>query len=122
MTTIPSEQHTDTVLTTVLSFLNALNREDFDSASNYVNDDLQFIGVLGSRDGATAYLSDMRQLKIKYVIKKSFSDGQDVCVLCDFQMTGRSVFGSGWYQLMNGRISSIRVVFDPRPLLEKPGK
>ena len=107
---------------TVLSFIQALNEEDFTTARKHVNEDLQFIGVLGTRDGAAAYFNDMEKMKLKYDIKKSFSDGDDVCVFYDFTAAGITTFGCGWYHLVNGKISWFKVIFDPRPILENAGK
>ena len=108
----------DQAKTTVLSFIEAMNDEDFDKAREYVSDDLQFIGVLGTRNGAAAYFEDMKKMKFKYDIKKAFADGDDVCLLYDIDMGKATIFTCGWYQLAGGKISTFRVVFDPRPVLE----
>jgi len=104
--------------TTVLAFIEAMNREDFDKAREYVNEDLDFIGVLGTRHGAGAYFEDMKKMKFKYDIKKAFADGNDVCLLYDIDMGKTTIFTCGWYQLAGGKINTLRVVFDPRPVLE----
>ena len=106
----------------VLSCIKALNKEDFDEARTYVDDDMTFEGVLGSRNGAEAYFKDMRQMKLKYDIIKAFEAGNDVCLLYDLHMGELVLFGCGWYQLKNGKISSLKVVFDPRPVLEAQQK
>jgi limonene-1,2-epoxide hydrolase len=107
---------------TVLSFIQALNEEDFQAAGHYVNEEFSFVGVLGSTHGAATYLEDMKRLKIKYDIQKVFVEGADVCLLCDYSMAGVTTFGCGWYHLEKGKISSLRVVFDPRALLENASK
>jgi len=104
---------------TVKSFLKALNDEDFKTARKYVNDDLKFIGIMGTRDDADTYISDMEKMKFKYDIKKIFEDENDVSVFYDINMSGPTIFSSGWYHLKNDKISTIKVIFDPRPLLEK---
>jgi len=106
----------------VLAFLKAMNEEDFKTAKQYVNDDLKFIGVMGTRDGGGVYIADMEKMKFKYDIKKIFEDVNDVSVFYDINMGGATIFSSGWYQLSGGKISSIKVIFDPRPLLEKSDK
>ena len=106
----------------VLAFINALNNEDFITAAHCLDKDMIFDGVLGHRDGAESYLNDMKKMKFKYKIQKAFEDGNDVCLLYDIDMSGISIFTCGWYHLQNGKIKSFKVVFDPRPLLEKPGK
>ncbi len=107
----------------VLPFLQALNDEDFDTARNFVSDNLTFRGVLGSRDGADAYFTDMKQMKFKYELIKVFAESNDVCILYNVKMSGEmKVFTCGWYTVENGRIAGIRVLFDPRPVLEQTKK
>ena len=104
--------------TTVLAFIDAMNKEDFDKARQYVTDDISFMGVLGTRHGAGPYFEDMKKMKFKYDIKKAFADGNDVCLLYDIDMGKATIFSCGWYQLTGGKISTFKVVFDPRPVLE----
>ncbi|QKJ31338.1 nuclear transport factor 2 family protein [Mucilaginibacter mali] len=103
---------------TVTAFLKALNNEDFQQARQYASDDIQFEGVMGSRDGADAYFADMEKVKLKYHIKRLFADGDDVAVFYDIDMGGKTIFSSGWYHVNDGKISWFKVLFDPRPLLE----
>jgi len=102
----------------VKDFIEALNNEDFDTARQYVTDDMRFIGVMGSRDGADAYFTDMRHMKFKYDIKKVFTDDNDVCLFYDIDMNGTNVFCCGWYHLQHNKIAEFRVIFDPRPILK----
>ena len=104
---------------TVLAFIKALNDNDFAAAKKYASTDLKFIGVLGSREGADIYFQDMERMKLKYDIKKVVADGNDVCLLYDVLISGLHIFGSGWYVVNDGKIASIRVIFDPRPILEQ---
>jgi len=106
----------------VLSFIDALNNMDFKAARGLVNNDMSFVGVLGSRNGAEAYFNDMERMRLKYDVKKAFVDEDDVCLLYDLTMADITLFGCGWYHLEGGKISSIRVIFDPRPILELPPK
>jgi limonene-1,2-epoxide hydrolase len=103
----------------VLSFLDALNREDFKSVRHYLSDDMKFDGVLGHREGADIYVEDMRKMKFKYKILKAFADGDDVCVLYDIDMSGENIYTAGWYKVRDNKIKSLRVVFDPRPIVGK---
>lgn len=102
----------------VNAFLKAMNNEDFNAARKYARDDMKFVGVLGSRDGADAYFQDMEKMKFKYEIKRMFTDNDDVSVFYDINMGDNTIFSSGWYHVIDGKINNIRVVFDPRPLLE----
>jgi len=106
----------------VMACVEAINKGDFKTARQYVSDDLSFVGVLGSREGAHAYFNDMERLRLKYDVKKVFVAGQDVCIHSDLNMSGTIVFCCSWYQVANGRIRSLRVVFDPRPILEASSK
>lgn len=101
----------------VMSFLKHLNEEDFDAARKCADDNLQFEGVMGSRDGADAYFNDMKNMKFKYHLLKTFADGDDVCIFYDINMGGITIFSCGWYRVEHHKIISIKVVFDPRPLL-----
>ncbi|RYZ94442.1 MAG: nuclear transport factor 2 family protein [Sphingobacteriaceae bacterium] len=102
----------------VLSFINALNDRDYETAGEFLSRDMQFSGVLGKRDGAEAYIQDMKHMQFQYDVVKTFADGNDVCLFYNIDMQGTKVFTSGWYQLSGGKIKSIKVVFDPRPVLE----
>ncbi|HTD93290.1 MAG TPA: nuclear transport factor 2 family protein [Chitinophagaceae bacterium] len=106
----------------VLEFIKALNEEDFTRARRYASNSISFQGVMGSRDGADAYFSDMEKMKLKYDVQKTLVDGNDVAVFYNITMSGKQIFSSGWYQVEDGKISSFKVVFDPRPLLEEAGK
>jgi hypothetical protein len=106
---------------TVMAFINALNSEDFAAAREQLADGMKFDGVMGSRDSAEAYIIDMKRMKFKYDIKKLFADETDVCLLYDINMGGATIFTCGWYYVDDGKIVALKVVFDPRPLLEKKG-
>jgi hypothetical protein len=61
---------------------------------------------------------------VKFDIRKIFADDKDVCVLYDITVSGITLFACGWFQLEAGTVRSMRVTFDPRPLLgaADPGK
>lgn len=111
MTTTASAKHT------VMSFLKYMNEEDYDEARKCTDDDLKFEGAMGSRDGAESYFDDMKKMGLKYHLIKTFADGTDVCVFYDVTMAGITIFCCGWYQVEHHKITSIKVIFDPRPLL-----
>lgn len=106
----------------VLSLAQALNRQDFQAARKYVKDDLKFVSVFGPRDGADAYFDEMERIRANYHTLKVFADNEDVCVLYDLTVTGITMFVCGWFQVQEGQVSSMRVVFDPRPVLELQAK
>jgi limonene-1,2-epoxide hydrolase len=102
----------------VLALVKALQDEDFERAREVLDEDFTFDGVLGSVRGADAYISQMRKLRFKYDVKKIFADGSDVCLLSDIFMGPATTFVCSWYQVERGKVRSLRVVFDPRPVLD----
>ncbi len=117
----PKEKQSPTELSAeeiVLDFINDLNKEDFESARKRVSDNMSFKGVLGSREGGDVYIREMGQMKMKYQLKMVFTNGDDVCVMYDFTQGGKTLPGCGWYHLEEGKIRTLTVIFDPRPLLE----
>jgi hypothetical protein len=101
----------------VLGLGKALNDETFEIARRYVNDDMKYVGPFGSRVGAEAYLQEIERLRLKFDIQKIFADDKDVCALYDVSVSGITVFACGWFQIEAGKVTSLRVTFDPRPLL-----
>ena len=101
----------------VLAYLQALNDENFDLARRYVSAEMEFTGALASRQGADAVFADLERMRLKYDIKKVFVDANDVCVFYDVTLSGVTVFTCGWYKVEDGRICSLKVVLDPRPVL-----
>jgi hypothetical protein len=51
--------HSEAARTIVTSLLEAINREDFTAARAFLRDDMKYIGVFGSRDGADASLDEV---------------------------------------------------------------
>ena len=104
----------------VQTFLNALNNEDFKTAKSCLNDDFSFTGPLGERNGADQYIGDMEKMKFKYEIEKVFSNDDEVCVIYKIDMLGKAkITTCGLYKLENNKLSSLNVIFDPRPVLQK---
>jgi limonene-1,2-epoxide hydrolase len=106
----------------VLEFLEALNRKDFKSARNYVSENVSYMAPLNSFNGAEPYFKYVEHLNLpKLDIKKVFTDGShDVCALWELNSGAppTTIFVSAWYQVYDGKISSMRLVFDPRPFLQ----
>ncbi|MGE8555447.1 MAG: nuclear transport factor 2 family protein [Chryseobacterium jejuense] len=109
----------NTILNVAEQFIQYLNEEDFDKAENCLDPEFKFIGVLGTREGASVYMKDMRQMKFKYQIMKTFTAGEDVSFWYMIDMGNKTIEASGWYQITDGKIHSLKVVFDPRSLLNE---
>ena len=113
----------------VISYLKALNDQDFKAARSYLNDNMTFQAPIASHNSADAYFKENERLrseygikKVLYEIKKVFVDADDVCAFFDFNIGSVTLFACGWFQVENGKISSIRVLFDPRPIVELSAK
>ena len=98
----------------------ALNDHDLVRARTYLADDLHFVGVFGPPlERADAYLDAMGRLGAKQTIQKCIAEGDDVACLYELSLPSRpdvKLFGCGWFTVADGRIKSIRVIFDPTPL------
>jgi hypothetical protein len=107
----------------VLEFLEALNRKEFKSARSYVSDKVTYMAPLNTFNGAEPYFKYVEHLNLfKLDIKKVFIEGSnDVCVLWEVNYSSppSPIFVSAWYQVHDGKISSMKLVFDPRPLLQQ---
>ena len=107
----------------VLEFLEALNRKDFKSARNYVSDNVSYIAPLNSFNGVEPYFKYVEHLNLpKLDIKKVFTEGShDVSVLWEvnYSTPPAPLSVSAWYQVHDGKISSMKLIFDPRPYLQQ---
>ncbi|MGI0019397.1 MAG: nuclear transport factor 2 family protein [Nitrososphaera sp.] len=103
----------------VISFLESLNDRDFKSARSYVSDDFSFTSPPGSADSAETYFKGVEQQQLKFDIKKIFTDGNDVCVFNDVIAGPITLLASGWYHVEDQKMRSLKLVYDPRPLLQK---
>lgn len=101
----------------VSAFLKALNNNDFEGAAEFMDENVRFEGVLGTVEGRDEYLSQMAKMKFRYDVKKLLYDEDNVSVLYEIDMGGKTVLTAGWYEVRDGKITHIRVIFDPRPVL-----
>jgi len=101
----------------VLSCVNAIKQEDFKKTRQYFSGDISYAGTMGSQ-GADVYFKDMERMRLKYNIKKVFADANDVCLFYDLTIPGITILGCAWYQVADGKIRSLKLVFDPRPIFE----
>lgn len=107
----------------VLSYIKALDRQDYDTAGKYLSDGVRINGPAGESFSKSSEFIDMlRQYRGRYELKKTFTDGDDVCLLYDLLMPARKVFMCSWYRVKNGRIASIQTVFDPKAFGSSPNK
>jgi hypothetical protein len=106
----------------VMEYIEALERRDFQSARGYISDNISYVSPLNSFDRAEPYLKYNEHLNLpKFDIKKIFTDGDDVCILHETNLTKppATVFTTLWFHVNGGKISSLRALFDPRPFLQQ---
>ena len=107
----------------VLSYIRALDNGEYEKALEYLNDKVRIRGPAGETFGKPLdFIEMLRKYRGRYSIKKVFVDGEDVCVLYDLATTGPTLYMSSWYQVKNGRITSIETIFDPSALGPPPRK
>ena len=100
----------------VLSYIKAMDSRDYAAARQCLADNVLVKGPAGEAfRSPDEFLGMMRQQQGRYDIKKVFADGNDVCLLYDFVTKAVNAFFCSWYQIQDGKISSIQTVFDPRP-------
>jgi hypothetical protein len=106
----------------VMEYLEVITeRQDFKSARSYLKDNVSYVSPLNSFDRAEPYLKYNESLHLpKLDIKKIFTDGEDVCILHETNLTKppATVFTSLWFHVDGGKISSLRALFDPRPFIQ----
>ena len=98
----------------VMSYISALDKQDYGAALALLRNDVQIRGPAGESFGKPLdFIEMLRKYRGKYDIKKAFSDGSDVCLWYDLKTSGPTVFMSSWYGIRDGKIASIQTIFDP---------
>lgn len=106
----------------VLAYQLAIGKKDFLAARKLLHDNLEFRGPFDTFHKADDYLHAIQKLSaiVEGVdILKVFEDRNEVALFCDLKTkTVGTSFVSEWYKINDGKISSVRVVFDARPFAE----
>ena len=103
----------------VMEYIQATERQDFQSARGYLSDNVLYVSPVNSFDRAEPYLKYNQHLYqtgqlVKFDIKKEFVESNDVCIIHEIN----SQLVCVWYHVDDdGKISSIKVIFDPRQFL-----
>ncbi|TPI51899.1 nuclear transport factor 2 family protein [Mesorhizobium sp. B3-1-7] len=104
----------------------ALNARDLVRARSYLADDLHFVGMFGPPiDGPDAYIAAMARLGAQQTTVKCLVEGDEVACQYYLALPSRPstpIFCCGWFTISDGRIKSLRVVFDPTPLGKTPDR
>ena len=111
---------TDTVANVAASYFDAWKRGDFTRLRAILADDVTFDGPLGHARNAEeciAGLKRMSEIVTDIVIRKTFIDGPDVLTWFELHTARTDPLPTvNWRLVEHGKITSIRVTFDPRPL------
>lgn len=100
-----------------MAYLGHLNRQEYREAENLLEDRLMVKGPMGEAfRSAKDFIGMLEKYRSGYDIKKTFSNGHDVCVLYDFVFEKNRVYASSLYEVRNGKISSVTTVFDSRQM------
>jgi hypothetical protein len=103
----------------VLAYQQAVGNKDFQAARKLLHDNLEFRGPIDTFHKADDYLHAIQKLSaiVEGVdILKVFEEGSDVSLFCDLHTkTVGTSFVAEWYKVSDGKIASVRVVFDARP-------
>jgi hypothetical protein len=104
----------------VATYFEAWKANDFTTLRSVLADDVSFVGPLGRADNADDYvkgIEGLSQIKTDLVIHKTFVDGPDVLTWFDLHTTDALLSPvANWSHVENGKITRVRVTFDPRPL------
>ena len=118
----------------VMEYLDLITeRQDFKTARSYLKDNVSYVSPLNSFDRAEPYLKYFEHADLPPLdIKKEFADSNDVCILHELTLkphpmiqkiitpTGTSFVCTCFhFDDDDGQISSIRLVFDPRPFVQQ---
>ena len=102
------------------AYFDAWRAGDFARLRTILADDATFDGPLGhagNADECIAGLERMSQFVTDIVIRKTFVDGPDVLTWYDMHTARTDPLPTvNWRHVENGKITAIRVIFDPRPL------
>ncbi len=108
----------------VLAYLDAMNNHDFKAARGYLNNTLSATTPMGSCTTAEQFLKDAERTEATYKLKKVLADQSDVCLLFDTVTPKPPVpfLTCGWYHVQDGKINSVRLIFDASPFTAMSGK
>lgn len=101
----------------VLAYLEAFEQKQFERVSALLHPDLEFQGPGGASHTVEDYLAALRRLSpvlLRNDVRKTFVDGNDVCVVYDFvtDTAAGAVLSVEWHTTEGGQIRSIQLIFD----------
>lgn len=107
------------------TYFDAWKARDFERLRSILADDATFRGPLGSADSGDECLQGLRgmsQIVTDIVVRKVWVDGPDVLTWFDLHTSVAPPSPTvNWSHVEQGRITTIRVTFDPRELVAAGG-
>lgn len=108
------------------AYFGAWQARDFPALRSLLADDVTFAGPLGHADGADACVRGMERLSrimTGIVIRQTCTDGRNVITWFDLHTSVAPPCPvANWTQVgEDGKVTRIRVTFDPRPILAGTG-
>lgn len=112
---------TDSAMDIARSYFAAWRSKDLQAYRALLADDADFAGPMGQAHGADECVDGMRGLAsitTDVVVQKMIGDESDVVTWFELHTAGASPCTvANWTHVEDGKITKIRVTFDPRPLL-----
>jgi SnoaL-like domain len=106
-------------------YIRAWRDRDFGTLRSILADDVSFSGPFAELDNATdcvAGLRTMSEIVTDIVVHKRLADATDALTWFDLHTSvAPPVPTVNWSHAEDGKITRIRVTFDPRPLLPRSG-
>ena len=103
------------------TYFRAWKERDVDTLRGILADDVSFQGplaTLDNADDAVKGLTGMARILDDIVVQHVFVDGPDVLTWFDLHTTvAPPAPTANWQHVENGRITAIRVTFDPRAII-----
>jgi YHS domain-containing protein len=108
-------------------YVTALYAGDYETARQYLAQDVSFRGPAASFSSADDYLKATQHAvrAVKHVdTRKVFVDGSDVCIFFDLHIEHpvESIAIADWYHLEGGKIASIHSILDTGPFTSATGE
>ncbi|MFE2548209.1 nuclear transport factor 2 family protein [Streptomyces sp. NPDC059355] len=102
-------------------YFTAWETGDFDTLRGLLADDVDFVGALGQARGAQECIAGLRgmgRILERIEVHARVADDTDVITWFDLHTTGAPPAPTAnWSHVENGKITRIRVAFDPREIL-----
>ena len=103
------------------TYFTSWEKGDFDTLRTLFADDVEFVGALGQTNGIEETLAGLRglgQVLTQIEVKQRLADDTDVITWFNLHTSvAAPAPTANWTHVENGKITRIRVTFDPRDLI-----